>query len=420
MTSGDAKPSTKQRHLFGLLLLLIVNVLWVAAGEITRFIFVDLNFKRPFLTTYIKLCMLTVYLFRYCLSRSSPVSNDSKGYNRLSNDNEAFDMESLTPAEFEPVAQSEESDSERSAKLPRRVRFSEVREVRHMPVSLAEEALRARLPYSTTRLLCSCSLPEQLKYTAVLSPLWIICTLSYQGSLMFSTVSSVNLVSASSSLFVLVFSACCGSSPSDRFTVTKALLVVTNAVGVALVSEYSLSIYGTSLALFSSICYAIYLVFFSYCQSRGWDVNMNLIFGVVGSLTALVYSPLLISLHYFSIEPLFPLPDRMQLMMLILNGLVGTVFSDYLWLQATVLTSSLAASISLSMSIPLSLLADTVIRSQPPSTVQLIAAVPITISFLGAAFLQSGSESRFASSRANDDEQVVLIDERNCEEEEQW
>uniref|UniRef100_A0A9J2PC44 Nuclear receptor domain-containing protein n=3 Tax=Ascaris TaxID=6251 RepID=A0A9J2PC44_ASCLU len=378
-------------HLLGLILLFIVNLCWVGAAEISRFIFVDLNFKRPFLMAYVKLSMLTVYMARYFLDkRYGPDAYEQSGYQKLatSNDEDLNETELLTPSEYERVVGSEESDVEGTSK-PRRVRFSKMCEVRRMPAGLAYEAFQARLPYSALSLACSRPLSRKFQYSCILPPLWIACTLSYQASLLFLSVSSVNLISASSSLMVLSFSAICLSSSSDRFTLTKLLLVLCNLIGVGLVSEYSLSLYGTSLALFSALCYALYLVYFSYCQNTGCDVDMNFMFGMVGVLTVTVYSPVLLLMHYTSIETLFPLPDRMQFLMLILNGIVGTVFSDFLWLQATKLTSPLAASISLSMCIPLSLLADTLFRSQPPSTIQLIAAVPVTLSFLGAALQHS-------------------------------
>ncbi|RCN40730.1 hypothetical protein ANCCAN_13337 [Ancylostoma caninum] len=49
----------------GVILLLLVNVLWVLSSELTRFIFIDEDFKRPFFTAYVKTCMLTVYMVRY-------------------------------------------------------------------------------------------------------------------------------------------------------------------------------------------------------------------------------------------------------------------------------------------------------------------------------------------------------------------
>lgn len=57
-------------------------------------------------------------------------------------------------------------------------------------------------------------------------------------SLLFSTVSSVNLVSASSSVFVLVLSALFMFSPTDRITSMKVLLVLCNLFG-KLISKYA-------------------------------------------------------------------------------------------------------------------------------------------------------------------------------------
>ena len=138
----------------------------------------------------------------------------------------------------------------------------------------------------------------------------------------------------------------------------------------------------------------------------------------------MLYTPLLFVLSYFSIEPLLPLPDYRQFTALILNGVVGTLFTDFLWLQATLLTSSLAASISLSMCIPMSFIADFTFRSQTPSVVKLIAAIPITISFLGTTLLRSypGIETKKSLSSRNADisgEGISLINEIDGDEEEQ-
>lgn len=86
--------------------------------------------------------------------------------------------------------------------------------------------------------------------------------------------------------------------------------------------------------------------------------------------------------HHTGIEPQLPLPTQNEMLLIFFNSLIGTIFSDYLWLYATLLTNSLIASISLTMTIPLSLIADIVFRLQFPNMAQLIAAIPImTVSF---------------------------------------
>ncbi|VDK58286.1 unnamed protein product [Gongylonema pulchrum] len=130
-------------------------------------------------------------------------------------------------------------------------------------------------------------------------------------------------------------------------------------------------------------------------------------------------------LHCFAVERLFPLPNQQQFWMLLLNGLVGTVFSDVLWLYASMLTSPVAGAVSLSLSIPFSLAADSVVRAQPPTRMQIIAAMPIIVSFIGAAFLNpetvfdSGDNCSVASGVGLEEAQSLISgnsgeDEDNC------
>ncbi|KAK5966337.1 EamA domain-containing protein [Trichostrongylus colubriformis] len=93
---------------------------------------------------------------------------------------------------------------------------------------------------------------------------------------------------------------------------------------------------------------------------------------------------------------------------------LGTLLADYLWLTAAGMTDSLSASLSLTLAIPFSFLADAVIRSKPPTGIQLIAAIPITVSFVGAALLQNKrsspqpSETRHSS---DDEDSAALLND---------
>ncbi|TKR92543.1 hypothetical protein L596_007175 [Steinernema carpocapsae] len=151
------------RHLFGLVLLVFVNILWVSSAELARVIFIDDSFRRPFFVTYVKTCLLVVYIFKYWLCGPlqtvvSDAQTESK-YSLLLESDDEYEPESLTNAEFEPIAATF-SDSEAAhdreptpASSPskerrkRRVRFSLIREVRKLPSAIAEEARKARLPY---------------------------------------------------------------------------------------------------------------------------------------------------------------------------------------------------------------------------------------------------------------------------------
>uniref|UniRef100_A0A915IY45 Uncharacterized protein n=1 Tax=Romanomermis culicivorax TaxID=13658 RepID=A0A915IY45_ROMCU len=82
----------------------------------------------------------------------------------------------------------------------------------------------------------------------------------------------------------------------------------------------------------------------------------------VGLFNVVFLWPGLYFLHATNLEPFYPLPDKTQLLYMIVNGLLGTVLSEYLWLCGCFLTNSLTATLSLSLSIPMTILVDCILR----------------------------------------------------------
>uniref|UniRef100_A0A0N4Z9B6 EamA domain-containing protein n=1 Tax=Parastrongyloides trichosuri TaxID=131310 RepID=A0A0N4Z9B6_PARTI len=410
MTPNNESIINRNNYNSGIFLLIIVNILWVASAEITRYIFVDLNLRRPLLTTYVKSCMFSLYLLKFLL-----MSNDKKepSYNSLeeNTDESDFEIEGLSGPEFEPVADINESGNDSDASglnghRRRSVRFSGIREIRRMPDSIAEHAREARKSYTPPNFKCKCTVSPMLKYSFYFCPLWFFSSTTYQASLMFSSVSSVNLISASSSLFVLVFTALCPRRLHERFSLMKLLLVLCNILGVALVSQFSESLFGSLLALTSAISYAIYLTGFSMFSHKHGNVDINMLFGSIGLFSIFFCTPLLFLIHHYNIESQLPLPSFYEFSIILLNGFIGSVLADWLWLYSTMLTTSLISSLSMSLSIPLAMIADVLFRSKTPSIVEVIASVPILISFIGAALINqesnattNGSNNRNITSR---------------------
>jgi solute carrier family 35 protein F5 len=54
--------------------------------------------------------------------------------------------------------------------------------------------------------------------------------------------------------------------------------------------------------------------------------------GFVGLFCFILLWPGLYALHAFNLEVFYPLPTRTQLAYIAVNGLIGTVLSEYLWL----------------------------------------------------------------------------------------
>lgn len=152
-----------------------------------------------------------------------------------------------------------------------------------------------------------------------------------------------------------------------------------NLTGVAIVSKFSAKFIGVVLSIVSALAYAVYLVIFSISSRKNGQIDINLMFGVIGMCSFVFFTPILLFVHQMGIESLYPLPTKQEMLLILVNSLIGSIFSDYLWLRATLLTSSLVSSISLTLTIPLSLIADFVIRHQAPTIDQLIATIPILI-----------------------------------------
>ncbi|KAK6047186.1 hypothetical protein COOONC_15308 [Cooperia oncophora] len=154
---------------------------------------------------------------------------------------------------FETMTSDSEVEVDRTENVSRSVRFAEHREVRRMPAVEADEARLARQPYSPPIFDCnfSLNLPHNVKYTIFFfAPMWLICTFTYQTALVFTSVSALNLISSSSSLFVLVFSICFPSNGSS-FTLLKV----------------------------SAVSYALYITLYTRYQEKNGEISINLMFG---------------------------------------------------------------------------------------------------------------------------------------------
>ncbi|CAI2321594.1 unnamed protein product [Caenorhabditis sp. 36 PRJEB53466] len=407
----------------GICLLLIVNVLWVLSSELTRFIFVDEEFRRPFFTVYVKSCTLIVYMIRYLVFEARDEGTYKVLISEGSIDSETYEMscESLSHEGYESVTDVDsdvESVSADGEKRPRKIRFADRREVRRMPASNAEDQRKARLPYRHPSLECQFHLSKHVKYTLFFfAPLWLMCSFTYQAALAFTSVSSLNLISSSSSVFVIAF-AICFPSASNRFSAYKCVLVSINIAGVLIVSHYIPSFVGALFAQISALSYAVYLFAYGHFEEKYGKVDINLMFGTIGVLALVVGTPTLNVLDKFGIEQFHPLPNVTQFSSILLSALIGTIVADYLWLLAAGMVDSLTVSLSLTLSIPLSFLADTVIRDKSPTLAQVIASIPILLAFVGAAFAQRSTATlsirkvvarrvRKVDSHAADNEQLI-------------
>jgi len=423
--AANAQNKTR-RLVLGFILLLVVDVLWVASSELTRYIFQDQHFKKPFLTTYLKTCMFSIYLLGFvfhrpwrdqCLTAGGGCSDQNGSEDESgTGGGESIPFDTiLSEPHFEPIRCNSDCGSEKSSvassdneskensptKKPRIVRFNKVQEVRKMPEAEAEAAILSRLPYELW--LRATSLMQQFRYKLPIrkvaklslqfSILWFIGNLAYQEALVYTEAGVVNVLSSTSSLFTLVFAAIFPSCSTDKFTLSKLCAVMLSVAGVSVVTwvdEGTIEVgvpSGVIWALVGAIGYAVYLVMLRRRVDSEDKLDIPMFFGFVGLFCMILLWPVLYILHATEVEPFYPLPNRTQLIYITVNGLLGTVLSEYLWLWGCFLTSSLIATLSLSLTVPMTVIMDRLIRRNEYPWSFYLGALPVVLSFFAASLL---------------------------------
>lgn len=221
---------------------------------------------------------------------------------------------------------------------------------------------------------------------------WFLANLSYQEALSDTQVAIVNILSSTSGLFTLILAAIFPSNSSDRFTLSKLLAVALSMGGVALVSLSSMDspdekgVAGSLWSLAGAMLYAVYIVLIKRRVDREDKLDIPMFFGFVGLFNLLLLWPGFLLLHYTGFEA-FELPSQLVWTYILINGLVGTVLSEFLWLWGCFLTSSLIGTLALSLTIPLSILADICLQKVRFSWLFFAGAVPVFLSFFIATLL---------------------------------
>ncbi|XP_037950307.1 solute carrier family 35 member F5 [Teleopsis dalmanni] len=396
--------SKTQKLILGVTILVLVDVIWVSSSELTKFLYDDEKYDKPFFCTYFKTSMFTIYLIIIGLIAPWKESCEKQNGNytimdqTLDDENYYTNQASLSDPTFIPIRTGGVvSGTESDDSSIRSVRFSKMAEVREMSAHEATEALMARLSYAASMRIKRQKTHHKTAKTALLfCVLWFFANYLFQISLEWGETAMVTLLSSSSSLFTLVLAAFFPSATGDKFTITKFIAVAMNIGGVVTVTISDIEDANFSrsalLALFSAFFYAAYLVFVKRKSDTEEKIDIPLFFGFVGLWNMLLMWPIFFILNFLKIEK-FELPNQNQFAVLFLNGLVGTVISEALWLWGCFLTSSLIGTIAMSLQIPLSIVFDLLLKRKPYSPMFYIGSVPIFIALILVSLLMRNDDS---------------------------
>ncbi|XP_060852266.1 solute carrier family 35 member F5 isoform X2 [Rhopalosiphum padi] len=318
-----------QRLTLGLLLLLLADIIWIMSSKLINYVpYQTDDYKKPFFFAYTKASIFTLYFLIYILFKElrKPCGNQTNymfvNFDTIENDDDddeddnvfTDETERLSTASYVPiknpsVTSGTESDDSGTVKPNNKVvRFNKVAEVRHLSETEATEALMARLSYAATiRAREICRLSRQL------------LNLHQTAKLAF-TVAPLVIITL----------------PDSHFSFSEINV-------------------GFALSLCSAIFYALNIVTLRSWVDHEDKLDIILYFGLVGLFNVLMFWPLFIFLHYFELET-FEWPNKQQAISLFINGVVKATLPEVIWLWGCLLTSSIIATMSIGLTIPMSLM----------------------------------------------------------------
>jgi len=319
----------------GIFLLLSVVFIWVTSSFITNHILVDQSFASPFFLTYLNTGSFSLYLVFFLIGRT---------IKRLRREEREDNIVLLSPSS------GTTSPSEKLTFL---------------------DTFRLGLAFCV---------------------LWFAANWSTNAALRYTSVASSTILSSTSGFFTLIIGALTGT---EAFDFTKLIAAGVTITGVILVSVSETSgatgfasssdtMLGDVLALTGAFFYGCYSVFLKRAIGDENRINMALFFGCVGVWNLCLLWPMFWVLDVTRIEP-FVWPNGKEVWMsLLVNALVGTCLSDYLWLRAVLLTSPLVVTLGLTMTIPLALAGDITLKGASPGFEYWLGAMLVLSGFMAA------------------------------------
>jgi len=216
---------------------------------------------------------------------------------------------------------------------------------------------------------------------AAVAPIWVAAQLSFDYSLLLTSVTANSMLSSSSAVFTFAVSVYLGL---DKFSWWKVLAVSAYVCGTILVTladtdprvaETTLDVdslvtievganalgdsvqspmAGNLLALLAAAFYAIYTAVMKVYLVEDERSDMTLFFALMGIINFTVMGVALCVLRNLGfLTNLFRTVDYRVFLLACSKAFFDNVCSDYLWARAVLLTSPTIASIGLSMQIPM-------------------------------------------------------------------
>jgi solute carrier family 35 protein F5 len=334
--ASHSGPAKRRRHrssfdwMLGVAFLVVVALIWTFASVLVQYIFHELSFQGPFFLTYVGISLFSVNLPLWYASQ---------------------------------------------VLLPRTKAW-----LRGLPTDgkLSHGELLRRSGKQA-------SYKHIFKISAIISPLWFIANFTYNESLNLTSVSSSTIVSSTSTVFTFLLSVVALKEPFVWLKLAGVVLCMAGNISTIFNDGGSDGdadhMFGDLVALFAAFMYGVYTTAIRRLIPDDESVSISLFFGFIGIINTVCLLPFVLAFHFSGIESLSGL--SLEILLLIgIKGLFDNVLSDYLWARAVLLTSPTVATVGLSLTVPLAIVADFWFHGMLPTTVTLVASALVISGFV--------------------------------------
>jgi solute carrier family 35, member F5 len=421
---SQQSPWITKSYIVGILFIVSVSVIWAASSVLIQYIYNDTHntFHSPFLVTYIGVSLFTLWLpTQHIIKFIQQQCRHRHHHHPLNTRNEY----QTVPLENDHLSQHhQDEEAHNSASHEGGADTLHLTSVNHP----AQPQQQTPQPQPQTPAITVWTEYDHLRTAMCIAPVWFIANLTYNTSLIYTTITSSTVLASTGSLFTYIFAivtqdeqlntakligvllgvlgsfitTLSDTTPNSKSNITDlgtssnddfnfdTLKVVSSSESTS-TSTSIFPLIGDILGLISAIGYGAYAVQTRiYCPKDEKLYSMQTMLGYIGLCNFIVLSPVAIYLL---------LTGRAQVTwmvvgFLVLKGLFDNVLSDYLWLRAVILTNATTATVGLGLTIPLAFASDVLLGKQSVlSTEQIVGALTVLIGFVFVNIGNSGNDS---------------------------